>query len=74
MGLLIGSGRLLNFWRKPHEIISATLVVLSGAFMVVAGVFQSEARGDNKDMGMYLGIATVMVGLVVWCMTVFRKD
>jgi len=54
--------------------ISESLVVLSGALIVVASVFQSEARGDNKDIGMYLGVATVMVGLIVWGMTVFRKD
>jgi hypothetical protein len=54
--------------------ISASLVVLSGSLIVVASIFRSDAPGDNKDIGMLLGIATLVVGLIVWGMTVFRKD
>jgi hypothetical protein len=54
--------------------ISASLVVLSGAVLVIAGVARSDAPGDFNDIAMMLGAGTLFIGLMAWGMTLFKKD
>ncbi len=51
--------------------ISASLVLLSGALMLMAA---SLSQGDLRDVTSMLGFIVVLVGLIVWVVTVFKKD
>jgi hypothetical protein len=51
--------------------ISASLVVLSGALILIAGGLNT---GDFRDITLLLGPSVVLFGLVGWYVTVFKMD
>jgi hypothetical protein len=51
--------------------ISASLVVFSGAIVLMAGSFRTD---DFGDLTLLLGGTVVLVGLVGWLVTVFKMN
>jgi hypothetical protein len=52
--------------------ISASLVILSGALILLASTVGNGLV--LKDITFFIGCGTMLIGLIAWCVTLFRKD